>query len=95
MKKAPSMRRSELEMGIDILKVLPKGRAGGKTTRLLLEESGVNHKVFKRMESQMITSGLLIRKKRGNSILYRTSDFGSRILREYRDIRGYFIKNQK
>ncbi len=84
-----------MEMGIDILKVLSKGPAEGKTTRLLLEESGVNHKVLKRMESQMLRSGLLTRKVRGNSTLYRTSDFGSKILREYRDLRGYFIKSRK
>jgi predicted transcriptional regulator len=92
--KAPKLRRSELEMGVDILKVLSVGSAEGKTTRQLLGETNVNHKVFKKMEPQMLRSGLITRNRKGKSILFKTSDFGKRVLKDYGALRGYFMKKQ-
>lgn len=85
-------RRYEVEMGLELLRVLSHHR-NGLPTKLLLKESNVNHDVLKRTEPYMMAAGLLTRKKEGASLLYRTNNRSHKVLREYARISSYFTKN--
>jgi len=90
MKKVPLKRRSEVEMGMELLRIMSR-HPKGATTRQLLREANVNHKVLKRTEVRMLAAGIIVKKEEGKSLLYSTGTRGRKVLSDYGRIQSYFM----
>ena len=92
-KTVPLKRRSEVEMGLEFLRVMTR-HSKGATTRQLLREASVNYRVLKRTEVRMIAAGLVVKKKEGKSLMYSTGNRGRKVLSDYDRIQSYFMRER-